>query len=68
MRRRALHEGTRDEILAELDDAGLSRTLGALVHGGSQEKAEAIGEAWRQIRDGGTWVELEYNVYRVVEG
>lgn len=67
MRRRALNEGTREEILKELDEAGLSRTFGAMLHGGTMEKPERIGEAYRQIRDGETWVELDHNVYHVVE-
>lgn len=62
MRTYLTHEGTRDEILAELDARGLRR-----VASGKEEKAADIAEAWREIRDGATWVEAGGAVYRVVE-
>lgn len=62
MRTYLTHEGTREEILAELDARGLRR-----VASGNEEKAADIADAWREIRDGATWVEAGGAVYRVVE-
>lgn len=63
MRSYNVTEGTRDEILAELDAYGADRS-----QAGKAEKAAVIAEAWREIRDGATWVEISpRQVYRVVE-
>jgi hypothetical protein len=63
MRTYLIHEGTRDEILAELDARGLRST--ATV--GKEGKADELAEAWREVRDGATWVEAGGATYRVVE-
>jgi hypothetical protein len=63
MRTYLIHEGTRDEILAELDARGLRSTATA----GKEEKADELAEAWREVRDGATWVEAGGATYRVVE-
>ena len=64
MRSYLVHEGTKDEIMALLDDRGLRG-----LENGKTDKAEDIAEAWREIRDGATWVETPGGaVYRVVEG
>jgi len=63
MRSYNVTEGTREEILAELDTYGADRAQAG------KEKAEAIADAWREVRDGATWVEVSpRQVYRVVEG
>jgi len=63
MRRYRVTEGTRDEILAELDRLGRDR-----VAQGREDRAGPIGQAWREVRDGETWVALGKNhVYSVVE-
>ncbi|NUR04319.1 MAG: hypothetical protein HOY79_49800 [Streptomyces sp.] len=61
MRSYGVTEGTKDEILAELDRMGLDRTAQ-----GDEEKAAAIAQAWREVRDGDTWVKLGHIVFRVV--
>lgn len=63
MRTYLIHEGTRDEILAALDARGLRSTAT-----GKEDKADEIAEAWREVRDGATWVEAGGATYRVVEG
>ena len=63
MRTYLTYEGTKDEILAELDARGRRR-----VESEKPEKATDIAEAWREVRDGATWVEAAGAVYRVVEG
>jgi hypothetical protein len=55
-------EGTKDEIMAELDRYGRDR-----LQQGKQAVAEEFAEAWREVRDGATWVEADGGVYRVVE-
>lgn len=62
MKHYGVSEGTKDEVLAALDAAGLDRTAQ-----GRTDKAEAFAEAWREVRDGSTWVEVAGHVYRVVE-
>lgn len=63
MRHYSVTEGTRAEILAELDQYGRDRTAQ-----GKPEKAAELAEAWREVRDGATWVEVgKHQVYRVVE-
>lgn len=62
MRTYLTHEGTKDEILAELDARGLRSTAT-----GKEGKADNIADAWREVRDGATWVEAGGAVYRVVE-
>lgn len=62
MRTYLTHEGTREEILAELDARGLRR-----VASEKEDKASDIAEAWREVREGATWVEAGGAVYRVVE-
>jgi hypothetical protein len=64
MRRYRVTEGTQAEILDELDRLGRDR-----VAQGREDKAGPIGKAWREVRDGETWVALgEGHVYSVVEG
>lgn len=63
MRTYLIHEGTREEILAELDRRGLRSTASE-----KEKKAGEIAEAWREVRDGATWVEAGGATYRVVEG
>lgn len=63
MRRRALTEGTREEILAELNQYGSDR-----AQQGKTDKAAEFADALREVRDGATWVEVGHTVYRVVEG
>lgn len=63
MRSYNVTEGTREEILAELDTYGADR-----AQAGKTEKAEVIADALREVRDGATWVEISSRqVYRVVE-
>lgn len=61
MRRYGVTEGTREEILAELDQYGHDRT-----HAGKQAAADAIAQAWRDVRDGATeaWIN-DHTLYRV---
>ena len=64
MRHYSVTEGTRAEVLAALDEAGLDRAAQ-----GRQDKDDELAEAWREVRDGATWVEVgKHQVYRVVEG
>jgi hypothetical protein len=63
MRRYRVAEGTKDEVMAELDRYGRDR-----LQQGKQAVAEEFAEAWREVRDGATWVEVDGGVYRVVEG
>jgi hypothetical protein len=63
MRHYRVTEGTQAEILAELDRLGLDRTTQ-----GREDKAGPIAQAWRDVRDGETWVALsESHVYSIVE-
>ena len=63
MRHYRVTEGTQAEILDELDRLGRDR-----VAQGREDKAGPIGQAWREVRDGETWVALGKNhVYSVVE-
>jgi hypothetical protein len=48
--------------MAELDRYGRDR-----LQQGKQAVAEEFAEAWREVRDGATWVEVDGGVYRVVE-
>lgn len=64
MRSYNVTEGTREEILAELNTYGADR-----AQAGKTEKASVIADALREVRDGATWVEVSpRQVYRVVEG
>lgn len=62
MRSYGVTEGSREEILAELDQYGLDATR----NGGS--KADRLAQAWRDIRDGAdeAWVS-DRVVYRVTQ-
>ena len=63
MRRYTVTEGTQAEILAELDQYGRDRTAQ-----GKPEKADDLTEAWREVSEGATWVEVgKHQVYRIVE-
>jgi len=57
-------EGTREEILAELDRYGLDASRAT----GSNPKADRLAQAWRDIRDGAdeAWVS-DRVVYRVIQ-
>jgi hypothetical protein len=65
MRQNPLTQGTQAEILAALDAHGKER-----ADQGRTDKAEAIAEAWRAVRDGETVVRVgdgDYApIYRVV--
>lgn len=62
MRRRALNEGTREEILAELDQYGSDR-----AQQGKEDKARLYARAWHAVKGGAIEVEVEHAVYHVVE-
>ena len=62
MRSYGVTEGTRDEILAELDRYGLDASRAT----GSSPKADRIAQAWRDVRDGATEVWINNRqLYRV---
>ena len=64
MRSYGVTEGTRAEILTELDQYGLDASRAT----GSSPKVDRLAQAWRDIRDGAceAWVS-DRVVYRVVE-
>lgn len=62
MRRYRVTEGTQDEILTLLDRLGRDRT-----EQGRLDKAEVYGQAWRDVRNGESCVEIGSAVYRVVD-
>lgn len=63
MRRHAVLEDTRDEILAALDKVGRDRTEGAHPR---LDKARRIAQALHAIEAGAVEVRVEHTVYRVV--
>lgn len=64
MRRRALTEGTRDEILAKLDEYGRDRADGPHPN---EDKASRIARAYLAIQCGAVEVEFDNGVYRVTD-
>jgi len=63
MRRKGLTEGTRDEILAELDDRGHSQADGPHPN---VAKARTIAQALHAIEAGAVEVEIRDELFRVV--
>ena len=63
MRSYGVTEGTREEILAALDQYGLDAT-----RNGGSDKADRLAQAWRDIRDGAdeAWIN-DRQVYRVAQ-
>jgi len=61
MRHTALAEGTRDEILGELEQYGSDR-----AQQGETEKARAYAQALHAVRAGAVEVRVEHAVYRII--
>lgn len=62
MRRSGLNEGTRAEILAELDQYGSDR-----LDAGKHDRAREYAKAINAIENGADEVRVEHAVYRVTD-
>ena len=61
MKRYRVAEGTKGEVMAELDRYGKDR-----LQQGKEDKARQFARALADVEEGSTWVEVDGGVYRVV--
>lgn len=62
MKRSLLNQGTKDEILHELNRYGSDR-----AQAGKEDRAREYARAVNAIQEGAEQVEVEHAIYRVVE-